>query len=251
MNKLLGHSMIFLKRNSSTILTCIGAAGVVATSVMAVKATPKAMLLLEEAKEKKGEDLTKLEVVKTAAPAYIPSVIIGASTIACIFGANVLNKHRQASLMSAYALLDNSYREYRNKVEELYGEETDNRIISEIAKDNYKEDDAPSNDEKQLFFDYYSIRYFESTMEDVLRAEYTFNKNFVENGYASLNDFYKSIGLEPLGSGFDVGWSLRAGKALYGYSWIDFEHEKAVMDDNLECYIITMPNPPTQDYINY
>ena len=43
----------FLKRNASTILTCVGAVGVVATSVMAVKATPKALILLEKAK---GED---------------------------------------------------------------------------------------------------------------------------------------------------------------------------------------------------
>ena len=109
----------FLRRNSSTILTCVGAVGVVATSVMAVKATPKAMTLLENAKAEKGEDLTKLEKVKVAGPAYIPTVITGVGTLACIFGANIISKHQQATLMSAYALIDNSYREYREKVEFL------------------------------------------------------------------------------------------------------------------------------------
>ena len=115
MNKLLRSSKLFLKRNSSTILTVVGATGVIATSVMAVKATPKALAMIEKAKEEKGEDLTKLETIKVAGPAYIPAAIAGISTIACIFGANILNKRQQAALMSAYALIDNSYKEYKNK----------------------------------------------------------------------------------------------------------------------------------------
>ena len=107
--------------NSSTILTCVGAVGVAATATMAVKATPKAIALLEEAREEKGEELTKLEVIDVTAPVYIPAAIAGFSTIACIFGANILNKRSQAALMSAYALLDNSYKEYMRKSEELYG----------------------------------------------------------------------------------------------------------------------------------
>ena len=125
---LVESSKLFIKKNSSTILTCLGATGVVITSVMAVKATPKAMLLLEEEKENKGSELTKLEVVMTAAPAYIPAVGIGLSTIACIFGANILNKRQQAALMSAYALINRSYRDYRSKLRELLGEETDEQV---------------------------------------------------------------------------------------------------------------------------
>ena len=82
MNNLVKASQLFLKRNASTILTCIGGAGVIATSVMAVKATPKALSLLDEAKEEKGEDLTVLETVKVAWKPYIPSVLFGVSTIA-------------------------------------------------------------------------------------------------------------------------------------------------------------------------
>ena len=74
MNSLLSKSQLFLKRNSSTILTCVGAVGVIATTVTAVKSTPKALALLDHAKEEKGEDLTKLARVKIAGPAYIPSI---------------------------------------------------------------------------------------------------------------------------------------------------------------------------------
>ena len=122
MNKLMYRSVMFCKRNATNILTGLGGIGVVATSVMAVKVTPKALTLLEEAEAKKGEKLTKIETVQVAGTVYIPPILIGASTIACIFGANVLNKRQQAALMSAYILLDNSFKEYKNKVNELYGE---------------------------------------------------------------------------------------------------------------------------------
>ena len=84
-------------------------------------------------KEEKGEELTNFEIVKTAGPAYIPATVTGIATIACIFGANVLNKRRQAALMSAYALLDTSYKEYKGKLKELYGEEVHQNIVNSIA----------------------------------------------------------------------------------------------------------------------
>ena len=149
----------FLRRNSSTILTCVGAVGVVTTSVMAVKATPKALTLLEKAKQEKGEELTKFEVVKVAGPSYIPAIISGAATIACIFGSNVISKHQQAALMSAYALLDNSYKEYRNKVDELYGEEAGHKVREEIVKEKYTGDVITSNNNEELFYDFYSGRF--------------------------------------------------------------------------------------------
>lgn len=127
---------VFFKKNGGTILTCLGAAGVIGTAVTAVKATPKAMLLLNEAKKEKGESLTKLEMIKVAGPLYIPSVLIGVSSIACILGSNVLNKQKQAALVSAYTMLDQSYKEYKNKVVEMYGKEVDKAVEEELSKDN-------------------------------------------------------------------------------------------------------------------
>ena len=85
MNNLLRSSKVFIKRNSSSILTFIGAAGVVLTSVSAVKATPKAISLLHDAKIEKGDNLTKIEKIKIAGPAYIPSILIGL-VIAVFYG---------------------------------------------------------------------------------------------------------------------------------------------------------------------
>lgn len=159
----------FWKRNGSTILTCIGAVGVVATAVLTAKATPKAMRILEEAKEEKGEELTKLEVVKAVVPTYIPAVVTGAATISCIFGIGALSKHQQASIASAYALLDSSYKEYRKKVSDIYGDDADNRVKDEIARDQY-DGLLPSEDsDKQLFMDFNTLEYFEARFEDVVQ----------------------------------------------------------------------------------
>lgn len=251
MNRLMRQTQLFVKRNASTILTCVGGAGVVATTVLAVKATPKAVKLIEEAKAEKGENLTKMEVVKVAGPAYIPTIVTGVSTIACIFGANILNKRHQASLMSAYALLDNSYKEYRNKVGELYGEDADKNVKQEIVKDKYEEEDVYEEDDgKQLFYDAYSERYFRATNETVLMAEYTLNKNLQEDCYVSLNEFYDLLGIEPVPYGDITGWSSAQMFDMYWSAWIDFYHEKIEMEDGMVCYIINATEPTT-DFGDY
>ena len=248
---LLQRSMLFLKKNASTILTCVGGAGVITTSVMAVKATPKALALLENAKTEKGEALTKTEKVKVAGPAYIPAIIMGASTIACIFGANTLNQHQQAALMSAYALMDNSYKEYKNKVNELYGEEAGKVITQEIVKDKYKNEDVVVEYGKQLFYDAFSERYFESTMEEVLTAEYKLN-NVLSRGCAiCLNKFYDLLGIDKVDYGDYIGWSSFELVESYSYCWVEFNHEKVIMDDGLEVTIISMGMEPTFGFEDY
>lgn len=252
MNGLIRKSELFLKRNSSTILTCLGGVGVVATAVLAVRETPKALRLLEQAKEEKGEELTKAEVVKVAAPAYIPSIIVGASTIACIFGANILNKRQQAALMSAYALLDNSYKEYKNKVKEMYGEGTDEAIMTEIAKDKYDCDEFIDEDDgKELFFDQFSGRYFRSTLYEVQQAEYRVNRTLIMQDYAYLNDFYEWLGIELVDYGFEYGWTRGHNLTNYWQEWIDFTHKKVEMDDGIECTIIIMQGEPILNFADY
>lgn len=237
------NAKLFFKRNASTILTCVGGIGVVATAVVAVKDTPKAMQIIEKKTEEKGEDLTTIEKIKVAGPVYIPAVTIGVSTLTCIFGANTLNKRTQASLMSAYALLDSSYKEYKNKVEEMYGEGASARVQGEVARDKYNSDDISIDDEKLLFYDYFSERYFHSTMEEVMQAEYDINRELHTKDYAYLNEFYDLLGLDHIKSGWDLGWSMGASLSHYWKTWIDFRHEKVEMEDGMECYIITMTEP--------
>lgn len=251
----------FIRRNGSTILTVLGGVGVVTTAIMAAKATPKAINILEQAKEEKGEKLTKLETVKAVAPVYIPSVITGAAAIACIFGANVLNKHQQASLASAYALLDTSYKEYKRKLVELYGEETHQNIVDALAIEKAEDVGITAGyfatncdltvdeccGEPRLFYDEYSNRYFEATIEQVINAEYHLNRNYILRGYSVLNELYEFLGLEPTEYGEVLGWA----PLDEGTYWIEFNHRKVLIDDDLECYILEMPFEPRLNYDEY
>lgn len=258
MKGLIPKTQMFLKKNASSILTWLGAGGVIGTTILAIRATPKAIHLLEVMEEKKENELTKLEIIQIAGPAYIPTILVGTSTIACIFGANILSVRQQASLTSAYALLDNSYKEYRNKLIELHGKETDLEIKDEIAKDKLKRSNLELTDQTndlRLFFDEYSGSFFERTMNEVLSAEYEFNRNFALRGYAELNEFYKFLGLPETEYGMSVGWSMGAGEEFYGYSWVDFEHRLVVSEDGdpdyREFYQIAMPFGPTADFMDY
>lgn len=251
MEKLLSKSGLFLRRNASTILTIGGAAGVVATSITAVKATPKALRLVEEVREEKGEELTKFEKVKVAGPAYIPSILLGASTIACIFGANILNQRQQAALMSAYALVENSYKEYKAKVIELYGEEADEHIRHELIKEKYNAEIVEGEGEKRLFYDYFSERYFESTLASVKQAEYELNKMLMKNEYVYLNEWYAALGIDVIDYGWELGWTRSGNFDKYWQDWIDVVHEKCTLDEGLECDILVLHGEPYLDFADY
>lgn len=251
MNTFVQKSVKFVQKNASTILTCAGAAGAIATPIMAVKATPKAMRLIEEAKVEKGEELTKLETIQVAGPVYIPTVLVGVSTLTCIFGANMLNKRQQASLISAYTLLDSSYKDYREKVNELYGEGADREVQNEIVKDKYDEYEIEDLNGKQLYYDMFSERYFEATPEQVLSAEYEINRKISTWGGAELNEFYIALDIPPVDYGNYLGWSVGTLMDMSWESWLDFDKEKVVMDDGLECTVIRMNVEPMFDYEYY
>ena len=106
LQRLAQRSKIYLRKASPTILSGLGAAGVIVTSVLAVHATPKALRKIR-ADSKVNHDgdpeaYSKLEAVRSAWVCYIPAAISGTATIFCIFGANVLSKHQQAALTSAW-----------------------------------------------------------------------------------------------------------------------------------------------------
>lgn len=252
----------FLKRHASTILTCVGCAGVVATTITAVKATPKALQLLDEAKKEKGEELTRIEKIKIAGPNYIPSILIGAGTIACIFGANIMSKKQQAALVSAYTLVDSSYKEYKQKLKELYGEETHQKIVDAIAVEKVDPDwtvrgsyfvegcDITSDDscgEPVLFYDEHSNRYFMATIEQVINAAYHLNRNYTLRGYTTLNELYDFLGLEPSEYGDVLGWAPTDD----GEYWVEFNYRKIKLNNGLECYILETPFEPTYEPWNY
>ena len=153
-----------LRRSSPTILTVLGIVGVVGTAVTAVRATPKAMKLIKAKKnELETDKLTPVELVQTTWKCYIPSALIGIGTVTCIIGIGAMDKRNQATLTSAYAMLNESYKQYRKAAKKVYGDDADNKIHAEMAKDAkvasedwgyqvYNMDMDPESEQK-LFYD--------------------------------------------------------------------------------------------------
>lgn len=252
--RLLASSKHWLKRNSPTILTCIGAIGVVATAVTAVRATPKALELIHEASFPDDDGrhcyLTKAEKVKVAWRPYIPSIIIGTATISCIFGANVLNHRQQAALTSAYIFLERSYKEYKDKVKAVLGEDAAKQVDTAIVKEKYSEEEMiPDPGEgKCLFYEEHYGKFFERSMLEVRDAEYQLNRKLSKEGEVSLNDFMALLDLPELPYGNELGWSQEDGFDFYNYTWIEFEHVLLQVADDMECYEIKYPLPPNPGY---
>lgn len=241
----------FMKKNGATILTGLGAVGLVATSVATATATVKAVDILNAAKEEKGEDLTKMEVVKATAVTYVPAMVFGAVTIACIIGSNTINKKTQTSIMGAYVLLDGAFKEFKAKVEETYGKEAVENIRSEIAKDHYEEAEVTATDGKKLYFDMFSGRYFEAQPELVVLAQMDVNRILHQDGCVDINEYYQTLGL-PHDPAFDeLGWSIGKLHDYYWESWIDFTHEPTEVGGGLECTIINIEQEPFLDYLDY
>ena len=105
-----------MKKHSPEILTGIGIAGMITTTVMAVRATPKALILIEEKKDELETDqLSGKEIVKTAWPCYIPAAIVGSVSVFCLIGASSTNLRRNAALATAYTLSESTLKEYQER----------------------------------------------------------------------------------------------------------------------------------------
>lgn len=125
-----------MKKHSPEILTGIGIAGMITTTVMAVRATPKALILIEEKKDELETDqLSGKEIVKTAWPCYIPAAIVGSVSVFCLIGASSTNLRRNAALATAYTLSESTLKEYQEKVVEAIGDKKEQTIRESMAKE--------------------------------------------------------------------------------------------------------------------
>lgn len=235
----------WFRKVSPTILTTIGAAGTIATAVLSAMAVPDAQRRRQEAEEQAEGELTMVDIIKAEAPAYIPAAATGLGTIACIFGANVLNKRQQACLASAYALIERTYGQYKDKVKSLFGEEGDHMVERAVREDQRNIDEGhPPWDEIQTFYFEPYGKFFERTMEQVFQAEYHINRNLVLRGNVTVNEFLDFLGLDPIEHGNEIGWNMWDGECLYGYQWIDFNHRYFETDDGMMVCSIDTPFAP-------
>lgn len=203
---------------SPQILTGIGIAGMLTTVVLSVKATPKALTLIEEKKEELDTDkLTAVETVKTTWKCYIPAVTTGVLSTACLISGNSIGTRRTAALAAAYKISETALLEYKDKVIETIGEEQEKVIREKIAQEKIDKDPVTTNhvymtaNNDILCYDPLSGRYFKSTIEDIKAAQNAINELLINEMYASLNDFYDSIGLGRTKLGKELGWNIDSG----------------------------------------
>ena len=175
-----------IKKHSPEILTGIGIAGMITTTVMAVRATPKALILIEERKEEIGaEKLEAMDMVKTTWACYIPAAITGTLSIACLIGASSVNARRNAALATAYTLSESALKDYQGKVIEMFGEKKNEAVKDAVAKDKVEKNPVVTREviitEKgnTLCYDAISGRYFKSDIEKIKKAECELNRQYL------------------------------------------------------------------------
>lgn len=237
-----------LKKNSPVILTGFGIAGMVGTTILAVEATPKALKLIEQEKEEKGvEKLSPIETVKTTWKCYIPAVISGAASIACVIGANSIHLRRNAALVTACTLSETALREYKDKVIETIGEKKELEVRDAIAKDKVEKNPVKDNEiiitdrGNTLCYDAISGRYFYSDIEKIKKSVNELNRQMLSDGFVILNDLYYELGLTDNKIGSQLGWNVDRGL-------IDLRFSSQLTSKGEPCLVLDFSVPPIYSY---
>ena len=206
------------KKHSPELLVSAGVVGMVASTVMAVKATPKAIKLMEEKKAELGVTyLTKKETIQAAWKPYIPATIMGVVSTACICFGTTQNVRRITALATVYALSENTLKEYQKKTVELVGKEKAEEIEREVSKAVVKEkvkiveQDISdyvtyTGDGETLVFDTVSGRYFRSSANAIERAVNHVNRCLMDEYVMTINDLYNEINVPTIGAGSMIGY---------------------------------------------
>ena len=162
----LGKMNLKMRKCSPEILVVAGVVGVVASTVMACKATTKLSEVIDENKEKmdqvtqyieengyseeyaeedgkKDMVILKTQAAVSIAKLYAPSVALGTLSIIAILGSHNILRKRNIALAAAYSAVEKGFKEYRGRVIERFGEKIDRELkygikskeIEEIKKD--------------------------------------------------------------------------------------------------------------------
>lgn len=245
----------FITKRSPEILTGIGIAGMVTTTILAVKATPKALDLIARAEDEKfdnghGECLAKPEIIKACWKCYIPAAITCAASMACLVGASSVNLKRNTALATAYKLSETALSEYKDAVIETIGEKKEQMVKDKMSEKKLKEEPVTKSEiiltEKgnTLCYDYHSGRYFKSDIDTIKKAVNEINSSMIRDDYASLNEFYDEIGLPHTEVGGSLGWNINDGLLEVYFS-------SKIADDGTPCIVMSYENQPKHGYNRY
>lgn len=242
-----------VSRKSPEILVGIGIACMITSTVAAVKATPKALKLIDaKKKEEEKDELTKVEVVKAAWKPYVPAAVSGTVGVACLIGANSVHARRNAALATAYKLSETAFTEYKEQVVEAIGEKKEKVVREKVAQK--KMDENPASRSEVIvagpggvyFLEPVSMRYFSSDMETVRKVINDLNYRMTcgMEEYISLSEFYDEVGLSHTKYSDDLGWNI--GKD--GPIRVTFPLAKT--DDGKPCFELDFAVEPRRGYMD-
>ncbi|AVO25287.1 membrane protein [Gordonia Phage Odesza] len=240
----------FALNNSPAILTSVAVTGTLTTAVLAGQASFKAARLIAEEENKlfdeKQEILENKEKVQLVWTLYIPTATACLTTVMAIVAVNQIGSRRTAAMAAAYSVTEKAFGEYREKVVTKLGEKKEQAVRDEIAQDRVDANPPTPQqlimvgDTEVLCYDQFSGRYFNSTMETIKQGQNDINFQILNEGYASLNDFYEAIGLEHLNVGDEFGWSTD--------KKLEVKISTVLSKDSRPCIAVDYYTTPFKDY---
>ncbi len=237
----------FVIKNLPTILTIVGTSGVVATAILTAKAAPKAVKIFEtQHKEDKPGETSVLTVV-TAAKPYIPAIVVGTASMACILAANRINARRYLALCSSYNLLADEYSIFKRALLSQASENGAAMVAGAVMTAKPKEE-GPDIDENgetlHWFYDVHSMTWFRSTWHKVDEAKMRINDKFSYDGFVSLCQYYEELGIPYKKIDRDIGWDCE--RLIYDYEcpFVPFEHSEKTFENGEVGYAIWFPIEP-------
>lgn len=242
---------------SPAILTALAVTGTVTTAVLTGKASFKAAEVLREQTrlnglvDQVGEpfELDPKEKLRLVWKLYIPAASTGVITIVCVVGANTISTRRGAALATAMSLSETAFKEYKEKVVEQIGTNKERKIRDELMRDKVERDPASSKaviitgSGDVLCYEAMTGRYFNSSMETLRRAQNVLNAQIINEMYASLNDFYREIGLAATGYGEEVGWNTQ--------KLLELQFSTVLSEDGKPCLAVNYSYTPIRDYYRF
>lgn len=253
-------------KNSPAILTALGVSGTLTTAYLAAKAAFASVEVLQEAEatkrdehftdqsNDKGENvevefegLTRKEQVEAVWKLYVPAAMSAAMTVSAIIFSARIQDQRNAALVSAYTFAEKSLQDYRAKTVAKVGKKKEQEIRDEVAQDNVTKNPPRNNqvivvsEGGVLCRDAYSGQYFQSDMESLRKAENDLNWEILNDGYASLSDWFHLIGIESTSESDELGWRDDDGK-------VEIEYSTALTGQNKPCIVVTFRSGPVPRY---
>lgn len=242
----------FTVDNSPGILTGLGVAGSVATAILVgreaylvgMDASTQYHEALREGEPLPEHLLTRKHIVKTYWKGFIPAVVMGTTTVACVVTANRVGSRRAAAVAAAFKISEGLATEYRDRVVEVLGKKQEQALRDKLEADRVERtvggDVIIVAGSGAVFFDTWSGRYFASDMETVRRSVNDINHKVNNNYYASLTEFYELIGLEATEMSDEFGWNANELLEVY-YSTV-------LMKDGRPAVTITFNKSPIRGY---